>query len=65
MLVPFILSALSVGFCFFGKGTLGAFLPDLPGDPVNDFLNLSLPMAMCGETTVDMFPAEVAPAIKR
>ena len=40
MLVPFILSALSVGFCFFGKGTLGAFLPDLPGDPVNDFLNL-------------------------
>ena len=26
-------------------GNLGALVPDLPGDPVNDFENLSLPMA--------------------
>jgi len=60
--VPFISSALSVGFCFFILGTLGAFLPDLPGLPVKDFLVLSLPIAMCGEATVAMFADDVAPA---
>ena len=56
-------SALSVGFCFLGFGTLGAFVPDTPGDPVYDFLNLSLPMAMCGEVTDAMLPELVAPAV--
>ena len=62
-LVPFMSSALSVGFCFLGFGTLGAFVPDTPGDPVYDFLNLSLPMAMCGLVTDAMLPALVAPAV--
>ena len=44
-------------------GTLGAFLPDLPGVPVKDFLNLSGPMAICGDTTVAMLPDDVAPAV--
>ena len=44
-------------------GNFGAFVPDLPGDPVNDFLNLSLPIAMCGDTTDAMLPALVAPAV--
>ena len=56
-------SALSVGFCFTGFGTLGALVPDTPGVPVYDFLNLSLPMAMCGDTTDAILPALVAPAV--
>ena len=63
MLAPFMSKALSVGFCFFAFGTLGAFVPDLPGVPVNDFLNLSGPIAMCGDTTVAILPDEVAPAV--
>jgi hypothetical protein len=54
---------LSVGFCFLGLGTFGLLVPDLPGDPVNDFLNRSFPTAMCGDTTVAMFPDDVAPAV--
>ena len=42
-LVPGIVNALSVGFCILGFGTLGAFVPERPGDPVYDFLNLSGP----------------------
>jgi hypothetical protein len=45
-LVPVMSSALSVGFCALAFGTLGAFVPERPGVPVYDFLNLSLPMAM-------------------
>ena len=56
-------SALSVGFCCLGFGTLGALVPDLPGVPVYDFLNLSRPMAMCGDTTDAMLPELVAPAV--
>jgi hypothetical protein len=56
-------SALSVGFCALAFGTLGAFVPERPGVPVYDFLNLSLPMAMCGDTTDAMLPALVAPAV--
>ena len=37
----FISRALSVGFCFFDFLCLGDFVPDFPGDPVYDFLNLS------------------------
>jgi hypothetical protein len=51
---------------FFGCtifGNLGALVPDFPGDPEYAFENLSLPMAMCGEVTVAMFPALVAPAV--
>ena len=51
---------------FFGCvifGNLGALVPDTPGDPVYDFLNLSLPMAMCGEVTLAISPALVAPAV--
>ena len=57
---------LAVPFAFLGCvifGNLGAFVPDRPGDPVNDFENLSLPIAMCGLTTVAMLPALVAPAV--
>ena len=67
MLVPFKLWApLAVPLGFFGctiLGNFGALVPDTPGDPVNDFLNLSLPIAMCGDTTVAIFPALVAPAV--
>ena len=62
-LVPGIVNALSVGFCILGIGTLGAFVPDLPGDPVYDFLNLSGPAATCGLASVAMLPALVAPAV--
>jgi len=62
-LVPVMSSALSVGFCALAFGTLGALVPDLPGVPVYDFLNLSRPMAMCGDTTDAMLPALVAPAV--
>ena len=44
-------------------GSLGALVPDFPGVPVYAFVNLSLPMAMCGDTTEAMLPAEVAPAV--
>ena len=44
-------------------GNLGARVPDLPGVPVYALLPRSLPMAMCGETTVAMLPDEVAPAV--
>ena len=44
-------------------GSFGAFVPDTPGLPVNDFLNLSLPIAICGDTTVAILPALVAPAV--
>ena len=44
-------------------GSLGARVPDLPGEPVYAFVNLSRPMAMCGLTTVAMLPALVAPAV--
>ena len=44
-------------------GSLGALVPDRPGVPVYAFVNLSLPMAMCGLTTVAMLPALVAPAV--
>ena len=44
-------------------GNLGARVPDTPGVPVYAFVNLSLPMAMCGDTTVAMLPADVAPAV--
>ena len=62
-LVPVMSSALSVGFCALGFGTLGALVPERPGVPVYDFLNLSRPMAMCGDTTDAMLPAAVAPAV--
>ena len=65
--MPFSACApLAVPFGFLGCtifGNLGAFVPDLPGEPVNDFENLSLPMAICGLTTVAMLPALVAPAL--
>lgn len=57
---------LAVPLAFLGCtifGNLGAFVPDTPGDPVNDFLNLSRPIAMCGDTTVAILPADVAPAV--
>ncbi len=38
-------------------------MPDLPGDPVKLFLNLSGPMATCGDVTLAMLPAEVDPAV--
>jgi hypothetical protein len=63
MEVPFISNALSVGFCFFGLGGRGALVPDTPGDPVYDFLNLSGPTATCGFATVAMLPADVDPAV--
>ena len=44
-------------------GSLGARVPDTPGEPVYDFENLSLPMAMCGDTTDAMLPDDVAPAV--
>ena len=44
-------------------GRFGALVPDLPGVPVYDFLNLSGPIAMCGDTTVAILPALVAPAV--
>ena len=44
-------------------GNLGARVPDRPGEPVYAFVNLSLPMAMCGDTTEAMLPALVAPAV--
>ena len=44
-------------------GNLGALVPDLPGDPEYAFENLSLPMAMCGEVTLAILPALVAPAV--
>src|SRR6056300_1465872 len=56
-------NALSLGVCFLILGRLGAFTPDFPGVPVYDFLNLSGPIAMCGETTVAILPADVAPAV--
>jgi len=59
-LVPVMSSALSVGFCALAFGTLGALVPERPGVPVYDFLNLSLPMAMCGDTTEAMLPELVA-----
>ena len=62
-LVPVMSSALSVGFCALGFGTLGALVPERPGVPVYDFLNLSRPMAMCGDTTDAMLPELVAPAV--
>ena len=62
-LVPGISIALSVGFCILGFGTLGAFVPERPGDPVYDFLNLSGPAATCGLASVAMLPALVAPAV--
>ena len=37
-------------------------MPDLPGDPVKLLLNLSGPMATCGDVTLAMLPEEVAPA---
>ena len=66
-LTPFNACApLAVPFGFLGCvifGNLGALVPDFPGDPVYAFVNLSLPMAMCGETTLAMLPALVAPAV--
>lgn len=58
----FISRALSVGFCFFAFLCLGDLVPDFPGDPVYDFLNLS-GFAMCGFATEAMLPADVAPAV--
>mgnify|MGYP003679682268 CR=1 FL=1 len=62
-LVPVMSSALSVGFCALAFGTLGAFVPERPGVPVYDFLNLSGPAATCGLFKVAMLPALVAPAV--
>ena len=62
-LVPVMSNALSVGFCALGIGTLGAFVPERPGEPVYDFLNLSGPAATCGLFSVAMLPALVAPAV--
>jgi len=62
-LVPVMSNALSVGFCALGFGTLGALVPERPGVPVYDFLNLSGPMATCGLTTEAMLPELVAPAV--
>ena len=66
-LTPFNACApLAVPFGFLGCvifGNLGARVPDFPGDPVYAFVNLSLPMAMCGDTTDAMLPALVAPAV--
>ena len=39
----FMSSALSVGFCFLAFGCGGDLVPDLPGDPVYDFLPLADP----------------------
>jgi len=44
-------------------GNLGARVPDTPGVPVYAFVNLSLPIAMCGDTTDAMLPELVAPAV--
>lgn len=44
-------------------GSLGALVPDTPGVPVYDFLNLSLPMATWGLAIEAMLPADVAPAV--
>ena len=67
MLMPLSACApLAVPFGFLGctiLGSLGAFVPDLPGVPVYDFLNLSFPIAICGDTTVAILPALVAPAV--
>tara|TARA_R100000081_G_C4776121_1_gene148699 strand:+ start:437 stop:895 length:459 start_codon:yes stop_codon:yes gene_type:complete len=57
---------LAVPSGFFGCtifGNLGAFVPDLPGVPVYDFLNLSGPAATCGFARVAMLPALVAPGV--
>ena len=66
-LTPFSACApLAVPLGFLGCvifGNLGARVPDLPGDPEYAFENLSRPMAMCGDTTDDMLPALVAPAV--
>jgi len=62
-LTPGMVNALSVGFCILGFGTLGALVPERPGDPVYDFLNLSGPAATCGLLSVAMLPALVAPAV--
>jgi len=44
-------------------GSLGARVPDFPGVPVYALVNLSLPIAMCGDTTDAMLPELVAPAV--
>ena len=62
-LVPVMSNALSVGFCALALGTLGALVPERPGVPVYDFLNLSGPAATCGLFSVAMLPALVAPAV--
>ena len=66
-LTPFSACApLAVPLGFLGwviLGSLGARVPDLPGDPVYAFVNLSFPIAMCGLTTLAMLPALVAPAV--
>ena len=66
-LTPLSLCApLAVPSGFFGCtifGSLGAFVPDTPGDPVYDLLPLSLPMAMCGDVTDAILPELVAPAV--
>ena len=62
-LVPVMSSALSVGFCALAFGTLGALVPERPGVPVYDFLNLSGPAATCGLFSVAMLPELVAPAV--
>jgi hypothetical protein len=57
---------LAVPSGFFGCtifGNLGDFVPDLPGVPVYDFLNLSGPAATWGLFNEAMLPALVAPAV--
>jgi len=44
-------------------GRLGALVPETPGVPVYDFLNLSGPIAICGDTTEAILPDDVAPAV--
>ena len=58
---PFAVPSGFFGYTIFGN--LGAFVPDLPGVPVYDFLNLSGPAATCGLAREAMFPALVAPAV--
>lgn len=65
--VPFMSSAftavpeLVLGCITFGCG--GALVPDLPGEPMYDCLPRDFPGLNCGEVTVPILAADVAPAV--